>query len=285
MMDARGMSFPQVSVNRNFYLDALRAAAIVMVVVFHVFQMCPAVPPVLMNIAWYGQYGVELFFVLSGWLIGGLYWNEKNRFGDVELRRFWLRRWLRTIPPYLVALVLSWLAVYIQRGRSFDLGYLVFLQNYYDQIPYFLISWSLCIEEHFYFFLPVLLLFNLRGEKRTFALFSLLVLVAPICRCRLSLDGIPTMFGYEQTATHLRMEGLLIGFWLAHENVRSSQRWHQMKKGAPWLLMAAASAFAAVQFAPPVWIYRLGPTFLALALAAVLVCLVDRKASMAGSSR
>ncbi|MHB1081208.1 MAG: acyltransferase family protein [Prosthecobacter sp.] len=225
--------------NRNSYLDILRAAAIIMVVVYHVLQMCPVAFPALMDIAWYGQYGVELFFVLSGWLIGGLYWNEKSRFGDVELRRFWLRRWLRTIPPYLVALGLSWLAVYIHGGKSFDLGYLIFIQNYYDQIPYFLVSWSLCIEEHFYLFLPVLLMFNLQGDKRTFALFSLLVLVAPICRWWLSLNGVSTMFGYEQTATHLRMEGLLIGFWLAHENVRSPQRWHQMKQGAPWLLLAA----------------------------------------------
>lgn len=284
-MNKQGISFRQVTVHHNFYLDILRAVAIVMVVVYHVLLMCPVASPVLMNIAWYGQYGVELFFVLSGWLIGGLYWNEKYRFGDVELRRFWLRRWLRTIPPYLVALALSLLAVYIQGGKAFDLGYLVFIQNYYNQIPYFLISWSLCIEEHFYLFLPVLLVFNPQGDKKTFALFSLLVLVAPICRWRLSLDGVSTVFGYQQTATHLRMEGLLIGFWLAHENLRSPQRWHQMKQGAPWLLLAAAAAFAALQFAPPVWMYRLGLTFLAIALAAMLVCLVDRKASKVGSSR
>src|SRR5881396_1604125 len=96
---------------RDANLDLLRATAILMVVTYHVIQMSPVPQQGLMRLAVFGQYGVDLFFVLSGWLIGRLYWKEHARFGDVGLLRFWSRRWLRTIPPYLVALAVSWLAV------------------------------------------------------------------------------------------------------------------------------------------------------------------------------
>ncbi len=103
----------------------------------------------------YGQHGVDLFFVLSGWLIGGLYWREMKAFSGVGVLRFWVRRWMRTLPPYFAALLLSWLAVSAARAEPFDWRYLVFLQNYYERIPFFLVSWSLCIEEHFYLAAPI----------------------------------------------------------------------------------------------------------------------------------
>src|SRR5690349_1065400 len=79
-------------------------------------------------------------------------WKWMQVTGDV---RFWVRRWLRTIPPYVAALAISWVAVRIARGQSFDFGYLIFVQKFYLQIPFFLVSWSLCVEEHFYLLLPL----------------------------------------------------------------------------------------------------------------------------------
>src|SRR5437867_7301754 len=93
---------------RDANLDLLRATAISMVVAYHVIQMSPVPQPSLMRFAVFGQYGVDVFFVLSGWLIGRLYWKEHVRFGEVQLLRFWSRRWLRTIPPYAIALGFSW---------------------------------------------------------------------------------------------------------------------------------------------------------------------------------
>src|SRR5262245_8323631 len=110
----------QSSAERNCQLDLLRATAITMVVAYHVIQMSPEPLPRLMRFAHAGQYGVDLFFVLSGWLIGSLYWREHKKYGEVDLLRFWSRRWLRTIPPYLAALLLAWLAVYVQRREAFD---------------------------------------------------------------------------------------------------------------------------------------------------------------------
>src|SRR5262245_2344962 len=87
---------------RNSNLDLLRAAAISMVVIYHGVQMSPVGASGIKHITNYGQYGVDLFFTLSGWLIGSLYWCEKKDFRNVLVGRFWLRRWLRTIPAYLV---------------------------------------------------------------------------------------------------------------------------------------------------------------------------------------
>src|SRR4051794_9525204 len=109
--------------HRAIVLDQLRACAILSVISYHLFQMSPIPLPQLTRVTWYGQYGVDLFFVLSGWLIGGLYWRELNKLGSVDLMRFWSRRWLRTLPPYFSALTLSWLAVRWARGELFEWTY------------------------------------------------------------------------------------------------------------------------------------------------------------------
>ena len=62
----------------------------------------------------------------------------------------------------MVALVLSYAAVWLERRESFNLGYLLFLQNFYERIPFFLVSWSICIEEQFYLALPLIFWFLLR---------------------------------------------------------------------------------------------------------------------------
>ena len=84
-----------VEAKRNVNLDLLRATAISMVVVYHLIQNSPVSQPKLIQVVVFGQYGVDLFFVLSGWLIGRLYWKEHARFGSVDLLRFWARRWMR----------------------------------------------------------------------------------------------------------------------------------------------------------------------------------------------
>src|SRR5947209_19800840 len=122
---------------RNPQLDLLRAAAVLVVIIYHIVLRWPSAYPVLAAVTDYGQYGVDLFFVLSGWLIGGLYWHESQARGRVRVGRFVLSRVTRTVPPYLVALAVAWLGVAVFRGQPFDWGYLAFVQNYYERIPYF----------------------------------------------------------------------------------------------------------------------------------------------------
>lgn len=269
---------------RNSQLDLLRAAAISMVVVYHVVQMSPQPLASLHEVTKFGQYGVELFFALSGWLIGRLYWNEEKDFGSVKLWHFWLRRWWRTIPPYLVALAFSWLAVFIHSKRAFDGGYLLFLQNYYREIPYFLVSWSLCVEEHFYLLMPLLLALNRRAFFPVPVLFGLLALVPSACRWLHSSDGLETSFGYEWTATHLRMEGLLLGFWLAYEREIAKTRWPIWRRFALAGVGVSSVGLLILSALPPLWMYRFGLSIINFGMASLLVRIVDRPGgSFAGS--
>lgn len=257
---------------RDAGLDLLRAMAIFMVIVYHVIQMSPRPMPDLMRLATIGEHGVDLFFVLSGWLIGGLYWREQERYGNVQIMRFWLRRWFRTIPPYLVALGVSWIAVYFTRHESFDLGYLVFLQNYYESIPFFLVSWSLCVEEHFYFFLPLLLLTpSLHGVIRTHVLFVTMVFIVPICRWWESKNGVVGVFGFHHTATHLRMEGLILGFWLSYMHATSPDLWNMVRRAVPGIIGCAALAIIVIVNVGGEWRYRIEPSVLSVGIAGVLI--------------
>jgi peptidoglycan/LPS O-acetylase OafA/YrhL len=271
---------------RDQNLDLLRATAILLVVTYHMVQMSPVQMPRAMAWITFGQYGVDLFFALSGWLIGSLYWDERARFGSLALGRFWLRRWLRTIPPYLLALPLAWIAVAAYRGEGFDWGYLLFLQNYYQRMPFFLVSWSLCVEEHFYLILPLLLFLPAsRGGGSLAAFFVLMILTAPVCRWVLSLNGISPEFGYDLTASHLRMEGLLLGFWVSYLPSFKPAIWSYLKARSSWLVVSAVFELAIFIALPRVWAYRIGLTLLSFAFVSLLVFFVGRRPGFIASSK
>lgn len=185
-------------------LDLVRAGAILLVLVFHAVQIATGSG----GIATSGQFGVDLFFVLSGYLIGRLYWNEHRRFGSVERLRFIARRALRTVPPYLAALALSYGAVRLGRGDPFDARYLAFTQNYEPRMPFFLVSWSLAVEEHFYLALPFVLGVTLLWNRRYVpAVLGLALAVSLVSRATST---------FPITATHLRLDGLAIGVLAAY---------------------------------------------------------------------
>jgi len=203
------------NIKKNPWLDFLRASAILAVLVYHVGQAWPIDRPWLDFYTNIGKLGVDLFFVLSGWLIGGLFWQERRKNGKVDLMRFWMRRWWRTIPPYAGALLLAWLAVWFFRHEHFDPGYLLFIQNYYHAMPFFLVSWSLCIEEHFYLFIP--LIFFLIKDHPWVYLLTLLGL--PLLFRYIEYTPESMGFGYLLTATHLHCDGLILGFAAAYTNI------------------------------------------------------------------
>ena len=265
--------------HRSAALDRLRASAILLVVVYHIVLMSPVPLPSLARITWYGQFGVDLFFVLSGWLIGGLYWREMKVYGSVHLLRFWVRRWMRTLPPYFTALVGSWLAVWWARGGSFDWGYLAFLQNYYDRIPFFLVSWSLCIEEHFYLAAPVIagVCVALMPRNLHWLPWILLIGASPLLRWLEWSPDPSGEFGYVETATHLRLDGLVLGFGLSRIGAFSPAIFQRIGR---WSLPAMAGCIAglvAVEWMGGVPRYVLWPALVAQLCAALLVAGVSRE--------
>ncbi|WP_042370998.1 acyltransferase family protein [Streptacidiphilus neutrinimicus] len=132
-------------------LDGARAFAAVSVVFFH-FQ-----GPARLQ----GWLGVQLFFVLSGFLITTLLLREEDAHGRISLRGFYLRRVFRILPVYFLLLGVVW-AVYAVRGQvdSSGLGAslhyeLTFFNEFQGATPYGQ-SWSLGVEQKFYLFWPLL---------------------------------------------------------------------------------------------------------------------------------
>lgn len=184
---------------RFFGLDLMRALAISLVLFAHGFELL--IPNGSIN--WNkpcGFLGVELFFVLSGFLIGGILIKifSKKHFQFQDLKRFWIRRWWRSLPNYFL-----FLFIYLGFHSVFQLGsipkgadlmsYFVFLQNSLSPHPgFYPIAWSLSIEEWFYLSFPVLLwLCHLLGLKSLRLFLSSAVLVIGVCLCaRIILSGL-----------------------------------------------------------------------------------------------
>jgi len=215
-------------------LDLLRSYAIFSVLVAHTVLAFGA--PSWLAPLQFGGTGVDLFFVLSGWLLGRQLMLELRTRGTIRLGRFWSRRWMRTLPAYYAVLLLTFLHQIVLK-QNFDLrwSYLVFLQNYLTNLPYFFVSWSLCVEEHFYLFVAPLLLFAF-GLRRWGVALVIVVLVVPfICRT----------FGLYQSLeqTHVRFDECLMGVALAGASVFAPALWRRLCSLAPVLASLGAALY------------------------------------------
>jgi len=147
---------------RTFGLDLLRAIAILIVVINHGGWMLEKADS---NFPWIPLInGVELFFVLSGFLIGGILIKTIQTTPQLTistLGNFWIRRWLRTLPNYYLILGLNILVVFSgvinEDFTQFNWKFFLFLQNFSEPFyGFFWESWSLSIEEWFYLLFPLL---------------------------------------------------------------------------------------------------------------------------------
>jgi len=170
---------------RIFGLDAARAFAISLVVLAHLNQGTQEV----------GIYGVELFFALSGFLIGTILFRNvptARPWAFAGVVNFWQRRWWRTLPAYYLFLLLAILhhafrGEWPEGGWVGILPYLFFAQNLMSPNEVFYdVSWSLCVEEFFYLSFPLLLfLFQRIGGSRVksfVAAISLVVILGIVLR-------------------------------------------------------------------------------------------------------
>jgi peptidoglycan/LPS O-acetylase OafA/YrhL len=150
--------------SRNSELDILRGLAIIAVILNHAGpETIPDFPElegaagfVFWQIKGIGWSGVDLFFILSGFLIGGSLINEIEKYGGIDLKLFWLKRCFKILPSYGALLIVLPLTGAVELTLREIPVFLLFLQNYLaPQVvgP----TWSLAVEEHFYVLLPLLL--------------------------------------------------------------------------------------------------------------------------------
>jgi len=151
-------------------LDLLRAIAIIWVMLFHSF----IVGGLGEGYEWlsrYGWMGVDLFFVLSGFLIGSQLLAPLARGERLDLRGFYLRRAFRIVPAFLVVLALYLLVPGFREKPGMEpwWKFAAFIVNFnidYTVKQAFSHAWSLCVEEPFYLLFPLLAWWMMRNPSR-----------------------------------------------------------------------------------------------------------------------
>lgn len=238
----------------------------------------------------FGWIGVDLFFVLSGYLIGGQLLAPIARGEGIKLRRFFARRALRILPAYLVILALYFL---IPSWREYPemfpvWKFLLSVQNIgLRGGTAFSHAWSLAVEDQFYLLLPLVLLFLIRSRRAALIVPGAIVLGGFALRWFLARqnlgDGGVSFRGFQTWiyyATWTRLDPLVFGVTLAAIEKFRRQWWQRLMNLAPWLwlpgLALIVSAFwieepGVITVTAAVWQFPL----IALGMAALLVCAVS----------
>jgi len=230
----------QSSAKRIVQLDGLRAFAFLAVFCNH------AIPVPLMWV------GVDIFFVMSGFLITGILLNSKSQSGAVLFGRFYARRARRILPPYCVALGLAvalrsdvdWRSVWPWLAALSANVPVAFIPNSLGPLG---VLWSLAVEEHFYLAWPLLIHgFNRKTLRR---ILTLVILVVPLLRL------VSTPFASQYlvifTLTPFRVDALAAGSLIAltwDEDWAKVMSWQSRSK---WIMMVVGGALAGLAFLYP----------------------------------
>jgi peptidoglycan/LPS O-acetylase OafA/YrhL len=235
-------------------LDGVRALAIWMVLVFHIFygwvrvdhDFSP-IPRAVMFAVGHGWLGVDLFFVLSGFLITGILLGSKSK--PHYFRNFYVHRILRILPLYLVVLV-TFFAFYSQFYGFLILSALFaanFAYAFNVAVPHGpAVLWSLAVEEHFYLFWPFLA--YLMSRRALAAVAIAIVVLTPVARGLGLAAGMPiddTVYVYSW----FRSDGLALGALLAmwSRSARASPR-NNCRLGGLLVAVIAIVTIAGIPF-------------------------------------
>ena len=212
-------------------LDNLRALAIIMVFLFHYHKWFPH-PAWFPDVLKLGWTGVDLFFVLSGFLISSQLFAQIKKEGSFSMKDFYIKRFFRILPVYYFVVALYFIFPVLSGTQLLPplWKFLTFTQNFAANLEThsaFGVVWSLCVEEHFYLVLPVTLLLLLKNGwyKKAGILLLLLFLAGFLIRFYSyyniylpQTNGIINGSLWVSTIyypTYCRLDGLLAGVSIA----------------------------------------------------------------------
>lgn len=238
------------SLNRIVGLDTLRAVAIALVLIYHHAVVIPG-PSSLGVLSQVGWSGVDLFFVLSGYLIGNQILSVFAKGEPFSPGTFFARRLLRTLPNYYAILALYWLfpSALAGSGTASLWRFLSFTQNLdlqYGQT--FTHSWSLCIEEQFYVILPFAIM-AIAGFRRSVRLgwivLAMAILAGMGARGLAWANGGHSTFDQEvYYSSFTRLDELLPGVAIAMLKNFHRDQYARLLRHGNLLLATGAAAFA-----------------------------------------
>jgi peptidoglycan/LPS O-acetylase OafA/YrhL len=216
--------------NKFHGLDHLRAFAILFVFFFH--YPAGEIPEWLDNIKDFGWTGVDLFFVLSGFLIARQLFQQTKNKNKKWLMPFFIKRILRIFPVYFTVVAIYFIFPGFRESKSLSplWKYLTFTQNIGlnpGTNGAFTHAWSLCAEEQFYLFFPLILLLSIYLKKEKKGFYIILFFFLFTCLIRLFIYTqylIPLMKAGNDDyfwvtwiyyPTYTRLDGLLVGISIA----------------------------------------------------------------------
>ena len=237
-------------------LDGLRAISVIAVILYHA------------NVSWMlgGFLGVEVFFVVSGFLITSLMIEERAAQGRVDLRKFWIRRARRLLPALFMMLLALAIAVATFATDSAPdfrrdvIPSLLYVSNWWQiwfvETPYFAASdlpvlrhlWSLAVEEQWYLIWPIVFVLLAKVPRRVAAtITALLGVFAAVATALLWLPDSESRTNFLYLSTPTRASGLLLGaalalWWRRADSVR---RWMTVLLDIGGLVLLGVLAVAA----------------------------------------
>ncbi|MEP6899989.1 MAG: acyltransferase [Rhodanobacter sp.] len=253
-------------------LDLLRAVAIVWVMLFHSY-IVGGIGERFDMLQQSGWMGVDLFFVLSGYLIGAQLLKPLARGEPLRFGNFYLRRVFRVLPAYLVVLALYFAVPGFREAPGIQplwqfLTYTVNLLIDYGHHQAFSHVWSLCVEEHFYLLFPLLAWWLLRRPSTTRCIgicaavivagmairgYVWLHELAPVQNLDLDQHGFGQRYVEDiYYPTYTRLDGLLAGVMLATIELFRPRWWAGMQQRANTVLLPVGLAL----FALALWLFR-----------------------------
>jgi len=269
-------------------LDLLRALAIIVVVIYHAALFGFKLPG---RVDRFGWIGVDLFFVLSGYLIGGQLLASLARGRSINLGRFFARRALRIIPAYFAILAIY---IFLPSWREYPemsqplWKFLLSVQNIgLHGGTAFSHAWSLAVEDQFYLCLPFILLFVNRWRPAAFIIPCAIVLSGIPLRAFLASQNLvesgvafPGFQVWIYYPTWTRLDPLVFGVVLAAIEKFRPEWWQRLMNLAIWLWLPGLALIVYalylgegdyVYVAACIWQFPL----LALGMAALLLCAVS----------